>query len=54
MIGRVGSIFGEHGVNIASGRVGAEEGPDAVMVVTTELSAAAATYSHLHRLRHPR
>jgi D-3-phosphoglycerate dehydrogenase len=36
MIGRVGSIFGEHGVNIASAAVGAEEGPEAVMVVTTE------------------
>jgi predicted regulator of amino acid metabolism with ACT domain len=36
MIGRVGSIFGEHGVNIASAAVGAEEGAEAVMVVTTE------------------
>jgi D-3-phosphoglycerate dehydrogenase / 2-oxoglutarate reductase len=36
MIGRVGSIFGEHGVNIASAAVGAEEGAAAVMVVTTE------------------
>jgi D-3-phosphoglycerate dehydrogenase len=36
MIGRVGTIFGEHGVNIASAAVGAEEGAEAVMVVTTE------------------
>jgi len=36
MIGRVGTIFGEHGVNIASAAVGAEEGTDAVMVVTTD------------------
>jgi D-3-phosphoglycerate dehydrogenase len=35
MIGRVGSIFGEHGVNIASAAVGAEEGAEAVMAVTT-------------------
>jgi len=36
MIGRVGTIFGEHGVNIASAAVGAEEGIEAVMVVTTD------------------
>ncbi|MBX5468472.1 MAG: phosphoglycerate dehydrogenase [Thermoleophilaceae bacterium] len=37
MIGRVGTIFGEQGVNIVSAAVGAEEGaPDAVMVVTTD------------------
>jgi D-3-phosphoglycerate dehydrogenase len=36
MIGRVGTIFGEHGVNIASAAVGAEEGSDAVMAVTTD------------------
>jgi D-3-phosphoglycerate dehydrogenase len=36
MIGRVGTIFGEHGVNIASAAVGAEEGADAVMAVTTD------------------
>jgi D-3-phosphoglycerate dehydrogenase / 2-oxoglutarate reductase len=37
MIGRVGSIFGEHGVNIASAAVSAEEGADqAVMAVTTD------------------
>jgi D-3-phosphoglycerate dehydrogenase len=36
MIGRVGTIFGEHGVNIASAAVGAEEGTEAVMIVTTD------------------
>jgi D-3-phosphoglycerate dehydrogenase / 2-oxoglutarate reductase len=37
MIGRVGTIFGEHGVNIDSAAVGASEaGADAVMVVTTD------------------
>jgi D-3-phosphoglycerate dehydrogenase len=36
MIGRVGDVFGRHGVNIHSAAVGAEEGADeAVMVVTT-------------------
>jgi D-3-phosphoglycerate dehydrogenase len=37
MIGRVGTVFGEHGVNIHSAAVGAEEGGDeAVMAVTTD------------------
>ena len=37
MIGRVGTIFGRRGVNIASAAVGAEEGAEsAVMVVTTD------------------
>jgi D-3-phosphoglycerate dehydrogenase len=37
MIGRVGSAFGEHGVNIISAAVGAEvEGNEAVMAVTTD------------------
>ena len=37
MIGRVGSAFGEHGVNIVSAAVGAEiEGTEAVMAVTTD------------------
>jgi D-3-phosphoglycerate dehydrogenase len=36
MIGRVGSIFGEQGVNIGSAAVGASEGADAVMAVTTD------------------
>ena len=36
MIGRVGTIFGEHGVNIDSAAVGAEPGTHAVMAVTTD------------------
>jgi D-3-phosphoglycerate dehydrogenase len=36
MIGRVGTIFGEHGVNIASAAVGADPGSEAVMAVTTD------------------
>jgi D-3-phosphoglycerate dehydrogenase len=37
MIGRVGTIFGQHGVNIHSAAVGAEEGADqAVMALTTD------------------
>jgi D-3-phosphoglycerate dehydrogenase len=36
MIGRVGTIFGEKGVNIASAAVGAEAGDEAVMAVTTD------------------
>jgi D-3-phosphoglycerate dehydrogenase / 2-oxoglutarate reductase len=37
MIGRVGSAFGEHGVNIVSAAVGAEEGErEAVMALTTD------------------
>jgi D-3-phosphoglycerate dehydrogenase len=36
MIGRVGTIFGEHGVNIASAAVGAGDTAQAVMAVTTD------------------
>src|SRR5204862_1436089 len=37
MIGRVGTIFGEHGVNIASAAVGAESsGGEAVLALTTD------------------
>jgi D-3-phosphoglycerate dehydrogenase / 2-oxoglutarate reductase len=36
MIGRVGTIFGQHGVNIDSAAVGAAPGADAVMAVTTD------------------
>ncbi len=37
MIGRVGSIFGEEGVNIVSAAVGAESGGEnAVMALTTD------------------
>jgi D-3-phosphoglycerate dehydrogenase len=39
MIGRVGTIFGQHGVNIASAAVGAEPGREAVMAVTTDKPA---------------
>ena len=36
MIGRVGTVFGERGVNIASAAVGAEAGEEAVMAVTSD------------------
>jgi D-3-phosphoglycerate dehydrogenase / 2-oxoglutarate reductase len=37
MIGRIGTIFGQHGVNIASAAVGAEESGDhAVLALTTD------------------
>ena len=37
MVGRVGTIFGQHGVNIASAAVGAsDDSREAVMVVTTD------------------
>jgi D-3-phosphoglycerate dehydrogenase len=37
MIGRVGTAFGEHGVNIVSAAVGAEaSGEEAVMALTTD------------------
>jgi D-3-phosphoglycerate dehydrogenase len=36
MIGRVGTVFGEHGVNIASAAVGAGAGSQAVMAVTAD------------------
>jgi D-3-phosphoglycerate dehydrogenase len=37
MIGRVGTAFGQHGVNIVSAAVGAEANPDqAVMALTTD------------------
>ena len=37
MIGRVGTVFGEQGVNIVSAAVGAEEsGDEAVMALTTD------------------
>jgi D-3-phosphoglycerate dehydrogenase / 2-oxoglutarate reductase len=41
MIGRVGSAFGEHGVNIVSAAVGAEsDGAEAVMALTTDAPVA--------------
>jgi D-3-phosphoglycerate dehydrogenase / 2-oxoglutarate reductase len=37
MIGRVGTVFGRHGVNIVSAAVGREANPDqAVMALTTD------------------
>jgi D-3-phosphoglycerate dehydrogenase len=36
MIGRVGSVFGEQGVNIVSAAVGASVGENAVMALTTD------------------
>jgi D-3-phosphoglycerate dehydrogenase len=42
MIGRVGTIFGEEGVNIVSAAVGAEaDGERAVMALTTDAAAPA-------------
>jgi D-3-phosphoglycerate dehydrogenase len=50
MIGRVGSIFGEHGVNIASAAVGAEEGAEAVMAVTTDAAVPDELIAEITRL----
>jgi D-3-phosphoglycerate dehydrogenase len=47
MIGRVGSIFGQHGVNIASAAVGAEPGAEAVMAVTTDAPAPEAVIAEI-------
>jgi len=42
MIGRVGTAFGAHGVNIVSAAVGAKEGDDeAVMALTTDAAVPA-------------
>ena len=41
MIGRVGTAFGEHGVNIVSAAVGAgADGEEAVMALTTDAPVA--------------
>jgi D-3-phosphoglycerate dehydrogenase / 2-oxoglutarate reductase len=40
MIGRVGTAFGEHGVNIVSAAVGAESSETAVMALTTDAPVA--------------
>ena len=38
MVGRVGTLFGQHGVNIASAAVGARDGEEeAVMAVTLDV-----------------
>jgi D-3-phosphoglycerate dehydrogenase len=48
MIGRVGTVFGEEGVNIVSAAVGVEQGAEhAVMVVTTD---AAVSQSLIERI----
>ena len=51
MIGRVGTVFGQHGVNIHSAAVGAEEGAEeAVMAVTTDSAVPAALIEEITRL----
>ena len=48
MIGRVGTVFGEEGVNIISAAVGAEAGGDlAVMAMTTDAPVRAATIDRI-------
>ena len=50
MIGRVGTVFGEQGVNIISAAVGAETGDEtAVMVITTDTPVRSET---LERILH--
>ena len=51
MIGRVGSAFGEQGVNIVSAAVGAETGDDtAVMVLTTDAAVPLETVASILEL----
>jgi D-3-phosphoglycerate dehydrogenase / 2-oxoglutarate reductase len=51
MIGRVGTAFGEEGVNIVSAAVGAEEGGDrAVMALTTDAAVNDATIAKILEL----
>jgi D-3-phosphoglycerate dehydrogenase / 2-oxoglutarate reductase len=51
MIGRVGTVFGEQGVNIVSAAVGAESGDDtAVMVLTTDAPVRAETVDRILEL----
>jgi D-3-phosphoglycerate dehydrogenase / 2-oxoglutarate reductase len=51
MIGRVGTIFGEEGVNIVSAAVGAEpEGDTAVMALTTDAPANPSTIARILEL----
>jgi D-3-phosphoglycerate dehydrogenase / 2-oxoglutarate reductase len=54
MIGRVGTHFGEHGINIVSAAVGRHpdavdlgEGPEAVMVITTDAPVPAAVIDEI-------
>jgi D-3-phosphoglycerate dehydrogenase len=50
MIGRVGTAFGEQGVNIVSAAVGAEQGTEAVMVLTTDAPVREQTISSIAEL----
>jgi len=50
MIGRVGSMFGEEGVNIVSAAVGAEVGGDAVMALTTDAPVRGETIDRILEL----
>jgi D-3-phosphoglycerate dehydrogenase / 2-oxoglutarate reductase len=51
MIGRVGTVFGEEGVNIVSAAVGAEaKGGQAVMVLTTDAPVAPSTIDRILEL----
>jgi D-3-phosphoglycerate dehydrogenase len=51
MIGRVGTIFGEEGVNIVSAAVGAElDGDTAVMALTTDAPVNPATIDRILEL----
>ena len=51
MIGRVGTAFGEHGVNIVSAAVGAEARPDeAVMALTTDAAVPSEVVEEIARL----
>ena len=55
MVGRVGSKFGEHGVNISAAAVGRAEGDThadlAVMAVTTDAAVPDAVVSEIAALR---
>ena len=51
MIGRVGTMFGEQGVNIVSAAVGAEAGGEqAVMALTTDAPVRAETIEKILEL----
>jgi D-3-phosphoglycerate dehydrogenase / 2-oxoglutarate reductase len=50
MIGRVGTMFGEEGVNIISAAVGAEAGERAVMALTTDAPVRAETIDKILEL----
>jgi D-3-phosphoglycerate dehydrogenase len=50
MIGRVGTMFGEEGVNIISAAVGAEAGDRAVMALTTDAPVRAETIAKILEL----